>query len=234
MALTPIKPTKAYAAVAEQLKQAISRGEFTPGDRLPSVRELSGHFGVSQAAVREALMSLQATNLVVMRQGEGTFVQAYDPDQLVRGVGDTPLISRSDLQSLLELRKITEAGTARLAALRRSNEHLQKMGVILLKMERDLASADLGEQADWEFHYEIAKASGNPFLLSLIDTIAEKIQTSLRESRLRLYEIEGEPLTLMRQHRSIYESIEQGLELKTQAAMMEHLSHVEKALGFES
>lgn len=232
MTLSPIKPTKAYAAVAEQLKQAIFRGDFAPGDRLPSVRELSHQFQVSQAAVREALMSLQATRLVEMRQGEGTFVQVYDPAQLARGVSETPLIRREDLRSLLELRKITEAGSARFAALRRSDEHLQNMSGTLDKMETDLASAALGEQADWEFHYEIAKASGNPFLLTLSDTISERIQTALRASRSELYRIAGEPLLLMQQHRTIFAAIAKGLPDEAEAAMVEHLVHVETQLGF--
>lgn len=232
MSLLPIKPTKAYEAVAEQLRQAIFRGDFAPGDRIPSVRELSAQFGVSQAAVREALMSLQARNLVVMRQGEGTFVQAYDPIEFTQSVNEIPLISRNDLQNLLELRKVIEAGIARFAALRRSDEHLQRMRILLLKMADDLASADLGEQADWEFHYEISKASRNPFLLSLMDAVSEKVQTALRASRLQLYQLEGEPLLLMQQHQAIFEAIEQGDELVAQEAMIRHLNHVEEALAF--
>lgn len=232
MSLLPIKPTKAYEAVAEQLKQAIFRGDFLPGDRIPSVRELSTQFQVSQAAVREALMSLQARNLVVMRQGDGTFVQAYDPVQLTQSVNEIPLISPTDLKNLLELRKVIEAGIARFAALRRSDEHLNRIRTILSKMADDLAFADLGEKADWEFHYEIAKASGNPFLVSLMDTVSEKVQTSLRASRLHLYQLEGEPLFLMQQHQAIFEAIEQGAGLAAEEAMIRHLNHVEEMLSF--
>ena len=53
-----------YLQVAEQIREAILRGDLAPGARLPTERELGGTFGVSRASVREALRSLQAHGLI--------------------------------------------------------------------------------------------------------------------------------------------------------------------------
>ena len=56
----------------------IKTGELKPGDRLDSVEQLAEIFDVSRSAVREALSGMRAMGLVVMRQGEGTFVTKFD------------------------------------------------------------------------------------------------------------------------------------------------------------
>ncbi|MBX5436451.1 MAG: FadR family transcriptional regulator [Alicyclobacillaceae bacterium] len=227
----PVKPAKTYEVVAEQLKAAILEGRFPPGSRLPSVRELSEQLSVGQGAVREALTALQAMNLVTMRHGEGTFVNQFDPHEIARSLPDAGLISRDDIRHLLELRKVLEAGAARLAAQRRGAEHVRLMEVALARMERDLASAALGEEADWAFHYEVARAAANPFFLSLMDAIAERIQALLRTSRQALYLIPGEPERLLAQHRAVFCAIAAGEPDAAARAMAEHLGHVEDALG---
>lgn len=234
MSLSPIKPLKAYEVVTDQIKKSILNGEFPPGSKLPSVRLLSAELGVSQAAVREALTSLQAMNLIVMRQGEGTFVNRYDPDELAKLVAGVPLLSQDDVMHLLELRKVIETGTTSLAARRRSDENLRDMRRILHDMESDLSSATLGEQADWEFHYEIAKASGNPYVLMLLEEVSEKIKSFLRLSRQRLYQQKGEAERLLAQHLAIFEAIAKQNEVQAEAHMLAHLTHVEAALNFDA
>ena len=48
----PIKPYRVSGSVAEQLKDAIVLGQYKPGDKLPSERDLAGQFGVSRLAIR--------------------------------------------------------------------------------------------------------------------------------------------------------------------------------------
>lgn len=230
MVLTPVKSTKTYEVVAEQLRQAILDGTFASGSKLPSVRLLSQQFSVSQAAVREALSALQALRLVTMRQGEGTFVQSYDPAKLVHTLEDTARLHSTEIQSLLELRKVLETGVCHLAAIRCSTEQLQVLRNILGKMQADLASCELGEQTDWEFHYALVQASGNPYLVALMDAVAGEIQGALLASRQALYHLPDEPNRLLEQHHKIVQCIAEHDTKAAEQAMMEHLTHVENAL----
>ncbi|UCH76116.1 MAG: GntR family transcriptional regulator [Rhodospirillales bacterium] len=67
-----------YAQVKTLLLQHLIAGEWRPGELLPSEFQLADRFGVSQGTVRKALDALAADNIVVRRQGRGTFVAEHD------------------------------------------------------------------------------------------------------------------------------------------------------------
>lgn len=67
-----------YAQVKTLMLQRLIAGEWRPGEVLPSEFQLADRFGVSQGTVRKALDELAADNVVVRRQGRGTFVAAHD------------------------------------------------------------------------------------------------------------------------------------------------------------
>lgn len=63
-----------YAQLAELIRQRISRGMLKPGNRLPSLEELSREFDVARVTVRQALELLWQEGLVSLQQGRGTYV----------------------------------------------------------------------------------------------------------------------------------------------------------------
>src|SRR3546814_11201727 len=67
-----------YAQVRTLLLQRLIEGIWKPGTALPSEMQLAQELGVSQGTVRKALDDLAAENLVVRRQGSGTFVPRQD------------------------------------------------------------------------------------------------------------------------------------------------------------
>ena len=72
------KPRPLYAQVKALLMQRLIAGQWRPGEMLPSEFQLADLFGVSQGTVRKALDALAADNVVVRRQGRGTFVAEHD------------------------------------------------------------------------------------------------------------------------------------------------------------
>jgi GntR family transcriptional regulator len=67
-----------YAQVKALMMQRLIAGQWRPGEILPSEFQLADEFGVSQGTVRKALDELAADNVVVRRQGRGTFVAEHD------------------------------------------------------------------------------------------------------------------------------------------------------------
>jgi GntR family transcriptional regulator len=57
--------------------ESLRRGEWMPGAAIPSETELAGRFQVSQGTVRKAIDELASENLLVRRQGKGTFVATH-------------------------------------------------------------------------------------------------------------------------------------------------------------
>ena len=66
-----------YRQVREQLVQRLGTGLWPPGSALPSETSLAAELGVSQGTVRKALDELTAENVLVRRQGRGTFVARH-------------------------------------------------------------------------------------------------------------------------------------------------------------
>jgi len=66
-----------YQQIKALILQSLQSGEWKPGELIPSEVELAGRFKVSQGTVRKAIDELAADNLVVRRQGKGTFVATH-------------------------------------------------------------------------------------------------------------------------------------------------------------
>ncbi|GGM01743.1 MULTISPECIES: winged helix-turn-helix domain-containing protein [Micromonospora] len=60
--------------IAQDIRDKVAAGEYAPGDKLPSLRELTVQYGVSAEPVRSALLILQAEGLVQGHQGKGVYV----------------------------------------------------------------------------------------------------------------------------------------------------------------
>lgn len=67
-----------YQQIKALLTQSLQSGEWKPGELIPSEVELANRFKVSQGTVRKAIDELSAENLVVRRQGKGTFVATHN------------------------------------------------------------------------------------------------------------------------------------------------------------
>jgi GntR family transcriptional regulator len=73
--------TPAFSPLYQQIKvlilQSLQGGEWKPGEAIPSEMDLAARFRVSQGTVRKAIDELAADNLLVRRQGKGTFVATH-------------------------------------------------------------------------------------------------------------------------------------------------------------
>ena len=74
-----------YRQIKSLILQSLEGGEWRPGEVIPSETELAGRFGVSQGTVRKAVDELAAENLLLRRQGKGTYVASHnDPRAFFR------------------------------------------------------------------------------------------------------------------------------------------------------
>jgi GntR family transcriptional regulator len=70
-----------YQQIKALITQSLQAGEWKPGELIPSEVELAGRFKVSQGTVRKAIDELSNENLVVRRQGKGTFVSTHHEER---------------------------------------------------------------------------------------------------------------------------------------------------------
>ncbi len=133
--------TPAFSPLYQQIKglilQSLQAGEWKPGEAIPSEMDLAVRFRVSQGTVRKAIDELAAENLVVRRQGKGTFVATHSEQhvqyrflRLMPDSGD--LDSEGPAQrNILECRRVrAPADVARALALRSGDAVLQVRRVL--------------------------------------------------------------------------------------------------------
>ncbi len=111
-----------YQQIKALITQSLQSGEWKPGELIPSEVELAGRFKVSQGTVRKAIDELAAENLVVRRQGKGTFVathhEARAQYRFLRLMPDTGEPHHAD-NHILEVKRLrAPAEIARLLDLR--------------------------------------------------------------------------------------------------------------------
>lgn len=176
MSSTPIFDTPApalgnpvFQIVFEELRQRIRKGEWLPGARLPSIKQLAAELAVSTASVREALRSLQSIGLVKIEHGRGVFVTGARPaTELASHFQD---LSIGLIVALAETRRILEPELAALAAERGTDAELAEIERLAHAMERDASHGVDFTEPDVQFHQQIASAARNPILARMMESV---------------------------------------------------------------
>lgn len=159
------------AQIASQLLAQLTQHQAKPGDLLPAESKLAQQFGVSRPIMRETLKQLAGQGFVEVVNGRGTLVRTLDASQLRAYFTHAVSIQRVPFRELMEARRPLEVQSARLAAQRRTPEHLDDMRGIIQRMSRNIANADAYVDLDRELHALIADASGNTVIADLITSI---------------------------------------------------------------
>lgn len=171
--LSNIKPnTKVYIEIVEYLRTMIEKNRLSPGDKIPSERELSDRLDVGRSSVREALRALELLGLIETRRGEGTFLKDFREHQLVKLLSTFVLQDDRAKRDVKETKYLLEIGCIKLILMKENLEELN-----IQKWEEHLWINDD------EFFYDIVKAADN-FLLQKIWLILKEYYHSLEETLL--------------------------------------------------
>lgn len=213
--------------VMESLATSIRDGSIKSGEKLPTESEIVTRFDVSRTVVREAISRLQANRLVETRHGVGTFALAAPQDKGNFRIAAADLATISDVIALLELRISLETEAAGLAAQRRTDQNLQSMQDMLNAFSAAIEEDSDALPSDFQFHMEVARATGNRHFSDLMQYLGTMIIPRARvntpssdpEGRLAyLRRVHGE-------HESIYSAISNQDSDAARAAMRTHLSN---------
>jgi len=222
-----------YQQIVDQISRMIRDGSLKPGDRLPPERQLAEEFGVSRAAVREALSALGLMGLVEVRQGEGTFVRSVSEEGLVAPMALFLAMERDQAigLELLEVRSALEGEAAYLAAQRREPEDLLEMEAAYDLMKKERPIGNEASDADWRFHHAVASAANNGLLLNIMRTLSEYMQEGIRDYRQRLLErIPNMEQILLDEHQAILDAIRDRRPEDANDAMRAHIDRVKRTL----
>lgn len=191
-------------AAIERIKEMIVSGELKPGDRLPREAELAERLGLSRNSLREAVRALTLIRVLDVRHGDGTYVTSLQPDVLLDTVGFVIDFHRDDsVLHLLAVRRILEPAATALAAQHITDDQVEALAQLV---ESSMRATDLNDlvATDLKFHNQIAAASGNPVLASLIESLSAP---TLRARAWRGLTEEGAVPRTHEQHRAIVQAL---------------------------
>lgn len=172
---------KPVDSIIKQLRHLLSSGQLNPGDRLLSERKLAERFGVSRTHVREAIKKLEFYGILKTLPQSGTFVAGLEISALEGLMTDAMQVESYDFYSLAESRVILETSIVRLACQRRTEEDLILIEDRIDAYDEKIKQGVQATEEDLSFHRQIAEASKNPVLKSMMLIIAPDIMTSYRK-----------------------------------------------------
>lgn len=230
LSLGPRRARNLTRELVERITARIASQELRPGDKLPTEAEIMSAYGVSRTVVREAISRLQAAGLVESRHGVGTFVLEGATQGPFR-IDPEELATIEDVIAVLELRIAVEAEAAALAAARRSNAQLADMRHALDEFERGIAAGE-GVDADFQFHFHIAQATGNRYFKDLMTHLGTVIIPRARVNTARVAREERSTYLerVAREHESIYDAVARQDSDGARAAMRTHLANSRERL----
>ena len=223
--LTKSENSEIQKDIISKIKDLINFKNLEPGDKLPSERMLSDKFEVSRSNVREAIQKLEFYGLLKSIPQSGTFVANIGVIAMNGMISDILRLDDSDFKSLVETRILLELKTARLAALRRTEEDLIKLQEALDAYREKVINGEDAVQEDLLFHLAIARASGNSSMNTFMLIITPEIITNFEK-----YHVcdAGLAQTGIIEHQAIFDAIKSQNPQLAKKKMKEHFKELYK------
>jgi DNA-binding FadR family transcriptional regulator len=224
----PIRTKRVFEEICEQVRREMAAGSLRPGDKLPPERELALKLGVSRAAVREALRSLEIAGVVGLHKGArgGAFILKGDPDIVTRSIRDMFHLGRISLDNLTEARTLVMQTAIELvcerirptavAALEKNVDRLTTLPISGQASERVAISA--------EFYRLISQATDNTVLQVIIEALTEIVLQQVEESNIEFFP------NLIAHRRRLVEHIAKNQVDDAKREMTEHLQRLRRHL----
>lgn len=210
--------------LTHKLGEAIVKGDYPIGTRMPSEAVLCEQFEVSRSATREAVKMLSAKGLISSRPKQGitvnpeTLWNLYDSDVLVWILKSKPSLQL--LKEFTEVRFAIEPMAAKLAAENATPEQIKDIEQALYRISE--AEEGLEDQLDAHINFlnMILVASGNRFFIQLTQFVDAALRVSIRYTN----QVKGISNTDVTFHVKVFNAIKDGDANTAQSLIYEVLS----------
>lgn len=223
--LKPVARESLVDRLAGEIRTSINAGDYTLGERLPTIMEMARRFRVGHPTVREALKKLEATGVVEIRHGSGVYVTRTQDVLMV--VGDFGgKVTKKLLLDLIQARTPIELQSVALATKNATAEDFAEMQRLLTTAAENLDNDAVLNSVNMAFHRQIASASGNTVIAQLLDVMQDLFTD---EQRLILG-IFGSRKRDHKEHMLIFAALEERKEQLAVDRMRKHLEGVAAAI----
>jgi len=214
------------AAIAT-IRERIEAGVYPVGSLLPAQRQLSEELAISRASLREALSTLEALGLLMIRPGKGVYVESAQ----AAAAQSWRFAEQSSLPDTYQMRFALEGFIARMAALAVSDSDLAWFEDNIAAMQTALACDELDEAArlDYDFHMRIVSIAGNAAIESILSSSADIMKESQRMPFYRRELV----LSTYTEHRAILDALRARDSAAAGKAIETHISNAAQRAGVD-
>lgn len=169
----PIKSTRAFEQVSEQIKERIFSGKLMPGDRLPPEAQLAAEFNVGRQTVREALRLLEMSGFIATQKGGGG--GAYIKDSIQGTIRDLFIdafrLKRASLEDLTIARLQVEKHVLDLVLENFDENDAQNLKINIAEAKARIQKGKTATELNIKFHKLLAQASKNFVYVIIMECI---------------------------------------------------------------
>ncbi|MEW6602846.1 MAG: GntR family transcriptional regulator [Nitrospirota bacterium] len=198
--------------IINELRNAIIRGDYKPGDRLTEAG-LCQRFEVSRTPIREALNQLEKEGFIVMIPNVGAKIKKLTPQ---------------DLTHIFDILIFLEGAACNLSALKFDDAGIIKLEENIVMMERAINqnNLDLLYELNTQFHWLITERTDNPYLINMRSNLRDLIEYFGRMNAL----IPGQLDATLRDHRKIIDAIKLRNPVLAEIVARDHMEFSKKGL----
>jgi DNA-binding FadR family transcriptional regulator len=215
--------------IVDQIRVLLRDGTLSPGDRLPSERELCERFGVSRVTIREALRALEANGLITIKVGArgGAVITAPTSKHVGEGITDLLTLSAITAAEVTEARRVFEVGFVPLVCERADDEDVAALVDICDRSDAALADGSYDLALSAEFHVRVARATHNAAIEMLAQSFRGPMLLSLERAQLAVPSME---LIGAAEHRQFTEAVIQRDVDRARGILSSHLARTAEGL----
>ena len=222
-----VRVSRASQDIVQQIKSNIFAGKLTPGNRLPSEKELAEQFGLSRITVRDALRILESQGLITIKVGAGGGAFVADPNMQSANdlMTDLLRLQRASTRELIEARLVIETSIVTLASERATAADLKMMQQAIDAARTGRAAGDSHfTPHSVDFHIALASAAKNQVLLFTVNSF----RTLFYETLEKLLPDDQMALRAIGDHQKILDAVAAHDAEQAKKLMRGHLDYFEK------
>lgn len=221
-------------AAVDAISSMIIENGWEDGYKLPSQRALAESLSFSRPTVREALVTLETREQVVIQPGKGVFVKkGSSRPALAQAPSYESMVNRNAVSAqssqMYQFRYAIEPAIAGLVALNATAAQIEDMKVVIEAMSGALEREDCSAffKLDFSFHSQMIEAANNRFFT---EAMAPFLGLFFESQKLPQAD-DGDYFDTVREHEKIMKCIAAGQSVEARKAMEEHVLGVARRAG---
>jgi GntR family transcriptional repressor for pyruvate dehydrogenase complex len=219
-----IRVSKVSDEIVDQIKKLILDGKLEPGEKLPPEREFAELLGVGRSSLREAMNTLETLGYLEIKKRKGNFIKALSSsitlDPLTRLFDE----KTETLFQLYEVRNDIEMASAYWAAIRRTQEDMEKIESCLSQMKQSDKEERSWWKEDLSFHLAVAQASHNFLRVHILKDLFDLSANYVEEMFTRILQKPHNNAVLIEHHESVFRAVKEKNPEKAMSVMHAHFT----------